>query len=204
MASRIFGVAIPCALGFSYVERYILPGVAPWLFAPSSLLHGAVSRAVGVPLLVTCFSMFWLTMHGFSVGYARKKHMEAARKDGEKAVDTRYALPHLYVEGDTKHSRAFNAVQRSHQQAFETLPQLLFFVLVASASYPLTAAAMMLLWQYGRIVWTHGYATSGGEAGKRYDHPLAFLIFASFIGIFFVAVAAAVEMVGLVPRSLLA
>ena len=202
MAAKLFGTAIPCTLAFSYVERYILPDMLPWLFTASPLLHGAVSRAMGIPALITCFSLFWLTVHGFSVGSARKTYMEKARKDGEKEVDTRYALPHLYVEGNTKHSRAFNAVQRSHQQAFETLPQLLFFVLVASAAFPLSAAAHMVLWLYGRIVWTHGYATSGGEAGKRYDHPLAFLIFASFLGLFFTALIAAVELTGLwaLPR----
>ena len=32
-----------------------------------------------------------------------------------------YSLPNLYVDGDTKHSKAFNCIQRSHQQIFETL-----------------------------------------------------------------------------------
>jgi hypothetical protein len=44
---------------------------------------------------------------------------------GEKDAEARYSLPNLYVEGGTKWAKAFNCVQRSHQQAFETLPQLL-------------------------------------------------------------------------------
>ena len=197
MVSRLFGTAVPCAAVFAYLERFVLPALLPSLYAPSALLGGAVSRAVGVPLLVTLVACFWLTMHGFSVGSARAKYMELARKDGEKDVDARYSLPNLYVEGGTKHARAFNAVQRSHQQAFETLPQLLFFTLVALAAFPLAAAANMALWLLGRVVWSRGYATSGGDAGRRYDHPLAYFIFAFFLAQFFIAVAAAGEMAGL-------
>ena len=46
-------------------------------------------------------------------------------------------------------------MQRSHQQAFETLPQLLFFTLVASAAFPLAAAGIVALWIWGRLAWTH-------------------------------------------------
>ena len=153
MAAKIFGTAIPSALGFAYLEKAVLPSLLPSLFTFSSLLGGVVSKACGVPLLLTCGACFWLTLHGFSVGYARTKYMELARKDGEKDVDNRYALPNLYVDGNSIHARAFNCVQRSHQQAFETLPQLLFFTPTASAAYPLPAAANMALWLVGRIPW---------------------------------------------------
>ena len=123
--------------------------------------------------------------------------MALAKKDGEKDVETRYALPNLYVDGNTKHARAFNCVQRSHQQAFETLPQLYVFTLIATLLFPVTAAVNVGLWLVGRMVWTKGYASSEGDASKRYDHPLAFLIFASFMAQFFVAVAAAGEIAGL-------
>ena len=196
MATRVFGVGILASAGFCYLETTYARALLPWLFAQSSLLGGVVPRAVGVPLLLTCAACFWLTIHGFSVGSARTKFMELARKDGEKDVDNRYSLPNLYVEGQTKNARAFNCVQRSHQQAFETLPQLLFFTLVASAAFPLAAAGIVALWIWGRLAWTHGYVQSGGDAKHRYDHPLAFLIFASFMAQFFVAVAAAGELAG--------
>ena len=195
MASRVFGGGILASVGFVYLEL-TYARLLPFLLVKSALLGGVVSRAVGVPLLLTCAACFWLTIHGFSVGSARTKYMELARKDGEKDVDNRYSLPNLYVDGQSKHARAFNCVQRSHQQAFETLPQLLFFTLVASAAFPLSAAGNMLLWIIGRLAWTDGYAKSGGDAKHRYDHPLAFLIFASFMAQFFVAVAAAGEMAG--------
>ena len=181
MAAKIFGTAIPAALGFAYLERAVLPGLIPLLFQKSSVLGGVLTRAVGVPLLLTTGACFWLTLHGFSVGSARSKYMELARKDGEKDVDARYSLPNLYVDGPSKHARAFNCVQRSHQQAFETLPQLLFFTATAALAYPLAAAANVALWLVGRVTWTAGYAQSGGDPAKRYDHPLAFLIFASYM-----------------------
>ena len=112
-------------------------------------------------------------------------------------MDARYALPNLYVDGNSAHARAFNCVQRSHQQAFETLPQLLFFTATASLAYPLAAAANVALWLVGRVTWSAGYANSNGDPAKRYDHPLAFLIFASFMSQFFVAVAAAGAVAGL-------
>ena len=197
MAARIFGVAIPSAIGFAYLERAVLPSLLPLLFQKSSLLGGVLTRAFAAPLLLTCGACFWLTLHGFSVGSARTKYMELARKDGEKDVDFRYSLPNLYVDGNTKHARAFNCVQRSHQQAFETLPQLLFFTATAAIAYPLAAAANVALWLVGRVTWTAGYSSSGGDPAKRYDHPLAFLIFASYMAQFFVAMASAGAIAGL-------
>ena len=197
MAARVFGVAIPSALGFVYLESTVLPALIPWLFEASPLLSGAVPRAAGVPLLLLCAACLWLTMHGFSVGAARAVYMELARKDGEKDVDNRFSLPNLYVEGGSKHARAFNCVQRSHQQAFETLPQLIFFTLVAAAAWPLAAAANIALWWLGRVTWTAGYVSSKGNAGQRYSSPFAFLIFASYMAQFLVALAAAGEIAGL-------
>jgi hypothetical protein len=229
MAARIFAVAIPSAVGFAYLERYILPSYVPFLYAPTTLLGGVASRAVGVTFLVTCLACFWLTMHGFAVGSARAHYRELARKDDEKDVDARCewrarqpsaesaetkqqqrpttmpypspsiadGLPNLYVDGGSKHARAFNCVQRSHQQAFETLPQLLFMTGVATFAYPLTAAANIALWLLGRITWTHGYVNSAGDPAKRYDSPFAFLIFASYMAQFFVAMATAAEVAGL-------
>ena len=112
---------------------------------------------------------------------------------------TSISLPFLlqYVDGNTKWARAFNCVQRSHQQAFETLPQFLFFTFAASLVFPIASAAHVLLWMYGRLVWSNGYATSEGDAEKRYEHPLAFMIFSSLMGQFFLSMAAGGEILGL-------
>jgi len=174
----------------------VLPSLIPGLFKPAAA-GGLLSAAVGAPLLVTTGACFWLTLYGFSVGVARAKYMALAKKDGEKDAEARYALPNLYVDGPSAHARAFNCVQRSHQQAFETLPQLLFFTATASIAYPLAAAANVALWLVGRVTWTAGYCQSGGEPNKRYDHPLAFLIFASLMSQLFVAIASAGAVSGL-------
>jgi hypothetical protein len=47
MATKIFGTAIPSAIFFTYVERSVLPTIIPAFFAPSSVLGGAITRAVG-------------------------------------------------------------------------------------------------------------------------------------------------------------
>ena len=52
---------------------------------------------------------FWTLMHGFKVGKARTTYAELAKKDGEKDVDERYLLPNLYVQGTSKHVKAFNS-----------------------------------------------------------------------------------------------
>ena len=119
-----------------------------------------------------------------------------ACRDATPSPSIADGLPNLYVDGGSKHARAFNCVQRSHQQAFETLPQLLFMTAVATVAFPLTAAANIALWLLGRITWTHGYVNSAGDPAKRYDSPFAFLIFASYMAQFFVAIATAAEVAG--------
>ena len=173
----------------------MLPSIIPALFKASGI--AGLPRAAGITMLVASGSAFWLTLYGFSVGAARTKYAELAKKDGEKDTETRYALPNLYVDGNSKHARAFNCVQRSHQQAFETLPQLFLFTSAAATCYPLAAAANLGLWLVGRITWSAGYAASGGDAIKRYDHPLAYLIFAGLVSQFFLAIAAGGEIAGL-------
>ena len=197
MAAKIFGTAIPTAILGAYLERNVLPKLIPALFQPSSI--AGLSRAFGLAVGALTVSGFWLTMYGFGVGAARKKYAELAKKDGEKNAEERYALPNLYVDGGSKHAKAFNCVQRSHQQAFETLPQFYVFTLTAALVFPVAAAVIVGMWMVGRITWSTGYASSGGEPGKRYDHPLAFFIFASFMAQFLVAMASAGEITGLWP-----
>jgi len=172
-----------------------LRGAYPALFAASSV--AGLTKAAGIPALVTVGSLLWYTLYGFSVGAARAKYIALAKKDGEKDVEARYSYPNLYVDGNTPHAKAFNCVQRSHQQALETLTQMAVFTAVASAVFPVAAGLNMACWWYGRFVWATGYAESGGDASKRYDHPLAFMAMATVLGQFLLAVAAAGEVAGL-------
>lgn len=101
-----------------YIELYILPKDPTFFFLTSPSPLG-LQRGASIGLTIHVVAGFWITLWGLMVGSKRSVYREKARKDGEKDVDQRYGLPNLYVEGCTKHSKAFNCVQRSHQQIFE-------------------------------------------------------------------------------------
>ena len=77
------------------------------------------------------------------------------------------------TEGTSKNARAFNCVQRSHQQILETFTGYLMTALLAGLEFPLSTSFFCGLWLYSRRVWQQGYSTSDGAPGKRYDHPFA-------------------------------
>ncbi len=91
-------------------------------------------------------------MQGFTVGQARNMYAELARKDGEEDVDERYLLPNLYAQGTSKHARAFNCVQRSHQHIFETYTQAVLGGLAGMISLPVTTAISSLMYAIGEKV----------------------------------------------------
>lgn len=93
---------------------------------------------------------FWSLLQGFAVGQARTKYAELARKDGEKDVDERYLLPNLYAQGTSKHARAFNCVQRSHQHIFETYTQAVLGGLAGMISFPICTAISSLMYAIGK------------------------------------------------------
>jgi hypothetical protein len=125
---------------------------------------------------------FWGLTHGMEVGKARAKYMELAKKDGEKDVEERYGLPNLYAQGTSKHARAFNAIQRSHQHIFETYSAAAIMGCSAALSFPVTAALMTLTYAIGRISLSQGYANCEGDASKRYSSKFAVLMWYGFIG----------------------
>ena len=115
---------------------------------------------------------FFALAHGMKVGAARRKYTELAKKDGEKDAEERYGLPNLYVDGNSKHARAFNAVQRSHQHIFETLPSAMLGGLLGAYQFPIMTALSTLLYASARIALSKAYADSEGDATKRYSNPL--------------------------------
>lgn len=112
---------------------------------------------------------FWSLVHGMTVGKARTKAIEAAKADGEKDVDERYGLPNLYAQGTSKHARTFNAVQRSHQQIFETFGTVMLSAMVGAFAFPISTALSTLTYAVGRIAFSNAYANSEGDASKRYS-----------------------------------
>ena len=120
-----------------------------------------------------------------------------AEKDGEENCEARYSLPNLYVAGSTKHSKAFNCWQRSHQQALETLPQVYATTLFAGLAFPVTTTLGGLWWLAGRITWATGYAASEGNPAARYSHPLAKGIWSGYMVNLGLAVMTVVNFSGL-------
>jgi hypothetical protein len=122
------------------------------MFGPtviSSTKNNQITAATPAILLGTGF---WALMQGFTVGQARNMYAELARKDGEEDVDERYLLPNLYAQGTSKHARAFNCVQRSHQHIFETYTQAVLGGLAGMISFPVTTAISSLMYAIGECV----------------------------------------------------
>lgn len=195
MSSERLGKALFMALASTFVEQKILPkigfgflteqGGVPPSFTKAAKAAAAASEiplpmsssflpcGYGLVIAVVTITHLWLLMTGMSVGAARRKYVKLAEKDGEKNVSERYEYPNLYAQGTSKHVKAFNCVQRSHQQILETFTGYVCTVLFTGLEFPVTAFVFASLWLYSRILWVRGYAESNGEPMKRYSHPFS-------------------------------
>lgn len=178
---KIFGFAILFSIGGILAEKALYAKI-PSLSEPSSCFP-SLPRSFGVFVAIITAFNFWTVTYGMTVGLARKKYKEMAEKNGEKDTEMRYNLPNLYVDGNTKPARAFNCVQRSHQQMMESLTQFNVSALLSSLNYPMVAAFLTALHLISRKVWCKCYADSEGEPGKRYDHSLSRHIWTSLLGL---------------------
>mmetsp|Transcript_15481 Transcript_15481/g.35451 ORF Transcript_15481/g.35451 Transcript_15481/m.35451 type:complete len:210 (+) Transcript_15481:453-1082(+) len=174
--------AIIIAGASTFVERRILPETGlGFLSLPSPPRPGTTPLnsasflpcGYGLVIVIVAYTYLWLMLTGFTVTGARTRYSELAEKDGEKDVEQRYKLPNLYAQGTSKHAKAFNCVQRSHQNILETFPGYVCTVLFVGLEYPVTSSVLALLWLYSRMVWVKSYAASAGDAAKRYDHPFS-------------------------------
>lgn len=86
-------------------------------------------------------------------------------------VDERFQYPNLYAQGTSKHVRAFNCVQRSHQQIYETFTTAVVSGLAASITFPLCAAASTLTYAVGKS----SYFISVCNSSCRISQKCAFL-----------------------------
>jgi MAPEG family len=154
------------------------------------------SSLFGLTPMILIGTGFWITMHGFTVvGKARTKYMELAKKDGEKDVDERYALPNLYAQGTSKHAKAFNCVQRSHQHIFEGYSQVCLAALISAVSYPITAAVCTAMYAVGRYKITQGYAAAEGDPSKRYASPLAIAMWYGMLALYMLGTLSSAKMI---------
>lgn len=139
---------------------------APGTLSPLFVLTPTILLGVG----------FYALIHSMEVESSRKRYTELAQKDGEKDAEERYGLPNLYVQGNSKHARAFNAAQRSHQHIRETYPLACVGALLGAWQFPLASALATLTYATGRIIVSANYAASEGNASLRYSNPLARLV----------------------------
>ena len=61
------------------------------------------------------------------------------------------------TESESKDAKAFNCVQRGHQNTMEFLPAFLALLLLGSIQYPLVAAGFGALYTVGRIQYFRGF-----------------------------------------------
>ncbi|KAL3823460.1 hypothetical protein ACHAXA_010220 [Cyclostephanos tholiformis] len=142
--------------------------------------HGSQLAAVTPAVLIG--TGFWALMHGFEVGKARTKYAELARKDGESDVDERYSLPNLYAQGTSKHVKAFNCVQRSHQHIFETYTAAVVSALAGAVAFPICTSISTLMYAVGRYYLSKGYLECEGDVSKRYKYAVARYMWFGLLG----------------------
>lgn len=106
------------------------------------------------------------------VVYARKK------------FDVPY--PTMYSEK----SKQFNCYQRAHQNALETLPFYIVFLLLGGLQHPVAASVAGVVWCLGRVIYAIGYYT--GDAGKR--APGSILAFLALFVLFGCTISLALHM----------
>ncbi|GFR40035.1 hypothetical protein Agub_g573, partial [Astrephomene gubernaculifera] len=102
----------------------------------------------------------WFVHHGymaFKVMQARKKY------------DVKY--PALYATPEdcpnAEYRKAFNCVQRGHQNSLEGQPIFLAMLLTAGLKHPVTAAVAGAVYLAGRVAYMQGYATGDPEKRMR-------------------------------------
>lgn len=95
-----------------------------------------------------------------------------------------HRYPLLYAPESHKHAKAFNSVQRAHQNTLESWGPVMLTMMAVGLRDPLTAAFCGAVWVLGRFVYGFGYAASGPEgrmAGAMISHlgdaPLMVLSF---------------------------
>mmetsp|Transcript_10311 Transcript_10311/g.21779 ORF Transcript_10311/g.21779 Transcript_10311/m.21779 type:complete len:195 (-) Transcript_10311:232-816(-) len=136
----------------------------------SSLISAHGSQIAAITPAIIIGTGFWTLSHGFKVGKARTKYAELAKKDGEKDVDERFMLPNLYAQGTSKHVRAFNCIQRSHQHIFETFTTAAVGGLAGALTFPICSAVSTLMYAVGRYYLSKGYSECEGDASERYKY----------------------------------
>lgn len=194
------------AVAYSFVsilmEQKVLPKLGlnflnePYTVASNNTaMLASVPRGFGLVIVVLSLTYLWLLVTGFATGKARSKYIKLAIKDGEKDVEERFAYPNLYAQGTSKHVRAFNCVQRSHQQVLESFTGYVLTTLFAAIMYPITAAVFASLWWYSRTIWVASYAASEGNPSQRYDRPFSSFFWDAMLTLFMTSSLVGIQLI---------
>eukprot|EP00164_Ancoracysta_twista_P019801 GFYU01035038.1.p1 GENE.GFYU01035038.1~~GFYU01035038.1.p1 ORF type:complete len:144 (-),score=27.83 GFYU01035038.1:14-445(-) len=103
---------------------------------------GYVLLSIGLSWLLYWYQMILVVM-------ARKKY------------DVQY--PTLYAPESNKNAKAFNCVQRAHQNTLETLGLVQVLTLVNGLFQPSLSASLFTVWCFGRVLYAVGYSMSPGN-----------------------------------------
>ncbi|XP_021910892.1 microsomal glutathione S-transferase 3, partial [Carica papaya] len=104
---------------------------------------------VAIVLVFYCFLNFWMA---FQVGKARKKY--------------KVPYPTLYAsESENKDAKAFNCVQRGHQNSLEMMPMFFVLMVLGGIRHPCVCAGLGTVYAITRFFYFKGYAT--GDPMKR-------------------------------------
>ncbi|CAF1344222.1 unnamed protein product [Adineta steineri] len=106
--------------------------------------------------------------HGYAAGVALSswvvlQYMGVNVMKARKRFNVDY--PALYASDSHPQSKAFNCVQRGHQNTLENYPQFLLMLGLGSIQYPLISSIGGAIWLIGRLVYFQGYAS--GQPEKR-------------------------------------
>ncbi|EFJ49502.1 hypothetical protein VOLCADRAFT_89757 [Volvox carteri f. nagariensis] len=85
------------------------------------------------------------------------------------------------MQARKKHRKAFNCVQRGHQNSLENQPIFLALLVTAGLKHPITAAAAGVIYLVGRVMYMQGYST--GDPDKRMRGSLLYAGLFTLIGI---------------------
>lgn len=140
-------------------------------------------RLIGIFIKMTDFRNFRYGRNSKSINWLDDDRLNYSfAQVGEARRKYKVPYPTMYAtETPTnKDGRAFNCVQRAHQNTLEFLPSFLTVLLLGGLRYPLAAAVLGGLYFVARIQYFRGY--SSGEANQRFSAGGAF-VFPTYFGL---------------------
>lgn len=132
----------------------------------------ALNDGHGYCMLVAVASAFVIAYGGIKVGGARKKY------------DVKY--PTMYLPEEHKNGKAFNCVQRAHQNCLENYPQFLMLLAIGAINRPHIAAVLGAIRVVGFLVYIISYST--GDPKKRLRGAVGYIGLLGLIGLSFESV----------------